>query len=100
MEKLKEGFGTFFLFSTAVFCAAIILSGVVTVRTREAQIVSGERSALLSVGEDPGEVEFSGGERPMKFDFSLSPLFEKAKKIAPYTPFGAAAYFFEELFES
>lgn len=100
MEKLKESFGTFFLFSTAVFCAAIVLSGVVTVRAREAQIVSGEAGAVLSVGEKEGELELSKKEQSFKLSLSLSPFFEKAKEFAPYTPFGAAAYFFEELFEN
>lgn len=100
MENFSKLLRSFMLTSTAIFCAAGIFAGSVTVRARTEKIIDGVQYAVAAVRTNEEQFEIETEKNGVLIKIPTERLFEFFKKLLPFTPLGAVHCFFETVGEN
>ena len=100
MENFSKLLRAFMLTSTAIFCAAGIFAGSVTVRARTEKIIDGSQYAVAAVKTDEEQFEIETEGDGVLIKIPKERLLKIFKTLLPFTPFGAVSCFFETVNEN
>lgn len=100
MENFSKLFRAFALTATAVFCAAAIFAGAVTVRARAQKTIDGSRYAVAAVRAEGESFEIETEKNNVIIKIPTERLWQKLKTFLPFTPVGSVLSFFETVVEN
>lgn len=100
MENFSKLFRAFALTATAVFCAAAIFAGAVTVRARAQKTIDGSRYAVAAVRAEGESFEIETEKNNVIIKIPTERLWQKLKTLLPFTPAGSVLSFFETVIEN
>lgn len=100
MQNFLKLFRAFALTATAVFCVAAIFAGAVTVRARAQKTIDGSRYAVAAVRAEGESFEIETEKNNVLIKIPTERLWQKLKKLLPFTPAGSVLSFFETVIEN
>lgn len=98
MDKLRSCFRAFFLTATAILCSAVVLVGAMTAEARTERMLCGQDYAVAVFATESERLEISEENGSVQIKIPAEKLWQRLRKLLPFTPAGAVFSFFESAF--